>query len=649
MKKLQHLSLGWKLSASATVATTAVLVAALAAVSVMIWHDQQAQSGSTLQGAAAATASLVQAYDEAAHKSAQRDFSFFKRSFSPAFVLTEQAGPDGKPAPVLANGGEPLNGAFDRVDSFTATTGAVATVFARAGDDFLRVTTSLKKEDGSRAFGTLLGKQHPAYQALLDGKTYVGRATLFGKTYMTQYEPVREGDRTIGILFIGSDMTAALATLRHSMQAHKLFDSGAVYAVDLRDGPAQGTVFGFDQPRKLDTKDPAAAALLASLKAAGNEGSLASGWSVSTMKAGDEGAQQTAFAKYPAWNWALVAEAPRAEMQAAGRRTLTALWAAGGAAIVTLALAMIWVSRRLISRPVQALAASLGRLAQGDLSQPLVARSDDELGQLTRSMEAFRSQLAASLSTVRSNADSVATYSAEIAQGNSDLSSRTEQQASALEETAASMEQLGSTVRQNADNARQANQLALGASSVATRGGDVVAQVVSTMKGINDSSRKIADIIGVIDGIAFQTNILALNAAVEAARAGEQGRGFAVVASEVRSLAQRSAEAAKGIKGLIAASVETVERGTTLVDQAGQTMGEIVGSIKRVTDIMAEISAASSEQSSGVAQVGEAVNQMDQATQQNAALVEQSAASAESLRGQAQQLVQAVAVFKLAA
>ncbi|WP_417285195.1 methyl-accepting chemotaxis protein, partial [Comamonas sp.] len=233
--------------------------------------------------------------------------------------------------------------------------------------------------------------------------------------------------------------------------------------------------------------------------------------------------------------------------------------------------------------------------------------------------------------------------------GNADLSSRTEEQASALEETAASMEQLGSTVRQNADNARAANQLAVNASKVAAEGGTVVAQVVDTMKGINNSSHQIADIISVIDSIAFQTNILALNAAVEAARAGEQGRGFAVVAGEVRTLAQRSAEAAKAIKGLITTSVERVEQGTQLVDKAGTTMAEIVSAIRRVTDIMGEISAASSEQSQGVAQVGEAVTQMDQSTQQNAALVEESAAAAGALRKQAQDLVQAVAVFQLPA
>ena len=292
-------------------------------------------------------------------------------------------------------------------------------------------------------------------------------------------------------------------------------------------------------------------------------------------------------------------------------------------------------------------AAEMARAAaQGDFTHAVSVRPGDTVS-LLASLGAMQGSLAKVVSTVRHGSEGVATASAEIAQGNNDLSARTEQQASALEETAASMEELGATVKQNADSAKQANQLAQSASTVAIKGGEVVGQVVETMKGINESSRKISDIISVIDGIAFQTNILALNAAVEAARAGEQGRGFAVVASEVRSLAGRSAEAAKEIKSLINASVERVEHGTTLVDQAGVTMTEVVGSIRRVTDIMGEISAASNEQSMGVAQVGEAVTQMDQATQQNAALVEEMAAAASSLKGQAQELVQAVAFFKV--
>ena len=286
------------------------------------------------------------------------------------------------------------------------------------------------------------------------------------------------------------------------------------------------------------------------------------------------------------------------------------------------------------------------RVARGDLSVEVGVRSGDT-SSLMANLAKMQASLVQVVANVRQNSESVATASAQIAQGNQDLSSRTEQQASALQQTAATMEELGTTVRHNADSARQANQLAQSASSVAAEGGQVVGKVVTTMQGITDSSRKIGDIIGVIDGIAFQTNILALNAAVEAARAGEQGRGFAVVASEVRSLAQRSAEAAKEIKTLIGRSVEQVEQGTLLVDQAGKTMGDIVGSIQRVSDIVAEITSASAEQSTGVQQVGEAVTAMDQATQQNAALVEESAAAAESLRSQAQQLVQAVAVFKL--
>ena len=311
----------------------------------------------------------------------------------------------------------------------------------------------------------------------------------------------------------------------------------------------------------------------------------------------------------------------------------------------TSAMALVFV--RSMTGPLSQAVALSRAVAQGDLSGAPIAHGTNEVGQLLEALQQMRAQLTQVVRNVRSGSESVATASVQIAQGNTDLSARTESQASALEETAASMEQLNATVRQNADSAQQASQLAANASTVAVQGGEVVAQVVDTMHGINASSQKISDIIGVIDSIAFQPHILALNAAVEAARAGEQGRGFAVVASEVRSLAGRSAEAAREIKTLISASVERVAQGSALVDRAGATMSEVVGAIRRVTDIVGEISAASHEQSLGVAQVGEAVTQMDQVTQQNAALVEEMAAAASSLKNQAEDLVQVVSVFRL--
>jgi methyl-accepting chemotaxis protein len=317
---------------------------------------------------------------------------------------------------------------------------------------------------------------------------------------------------------------------------------------------------------------------------------------------------------------------------------------------VSILLAIVAVGYFLaisITRPLKEAVGVAQRVAAGDLTAHIEPSTRDEIGDLMRALKEMNDSLLGIVGQVRVGTDTIATASGQIAAGNQDLSSRTEEQASSLEETAASMEELTGTVKQNADNARQANQLAVSASSVAVKGGSVVSQVVDTMGSINASSRKIVDIIGVIDGIAFQTNILALNAAVEAARAGEQGRGFAVVAGEVRNLAQRSAAAAKEIKTLIGDSVGKVDAGSALVGEAGKTMEEIVGSVKRVTDIMGEIMAASQEQTTGIEQINQAIAQMDQVTQQNASLVEEAAAAAESLQDQAGNLAQVVSVFKL--
>jgi methyl-accepting chemotaxis protein-1 (serine sensor receptor) len=319
---------------------------------------------------------------------------------------------------------------------------------------------------------------------------------------------------------------------------------------------------------------------------------------------------------------------------------------------IALALAAAWIARILLMRaivnPVAATIEQFERIARGDLTGRIAAASNNEVGKLTAALRRMRDALIQTVDTVRQGTHAIDTGVSEIASGNTDLSQRTEEQAASLEQTAASMEQLTSTVKQTADNAKHANSLAQGASSIAAQGGELNRQVVDTMHAIVGDSRKIADIVGVIEGIAFQTNILALNAAVEAARAGEQGRGFAVVASEVRSLAQRSAAAAKEIKTLIGASTERIESGAQLVEQSGTTMGEIVEAITRVSSIMGEIASAATEQSTGIDQVNRAVSQMDEVTQQNAALVEEAAAAANSLEEQARRLSAAVAVFRTA-
>ncbi|MDR9835046.1 methyl-accepting chemotaxis protein [Herbaspirillum huttiense] len=351
---------------------------------------------------------------------------------------------------------------------------------------------------------------------------------------------------------------------------------------------------------------------------------------------------------YQPWDWNLTTGAYMDDINAAFMRTLTQmaiLFAVVAAALVALVIVINRGILRTIGGDPAKAAEVANRIAQGDLT-PNIETAPGDRSSLLYAVRSMRDSLLSTIANIKTSADTIATASQEIASGNLDLSSRTEQQAGSIEETASAMEELTATVKQNADNARQANQLAESASEVAIQGGSVVGQVVQTMEGITDSSRKIADIIGVIDGIAFQTNILALNAAVEAARAGEQGRGFAVVASEVRSLAQRSASAAKEIKSLIDDSVAKVDTGSKLVEQAGATMTEVVASVRRVTDIVGEISSASQEQSAGIAEVGRAITQMDEGTQQNAALVEQAAAAAQSLQDQAATLAGLVGRFQ---
>ena len=628
-----------------------VLAGAMAMVSRTIWQDFYHTAEASSVRAAVAVRSTAGAYFESAQYAAERDFALFKSRFADqAFRLAPKLDDTGTPVASemqLYAGDAALNGEFGVVDTFTEQSGgSVATVFQRQGDDFLRVTTSLKNQQGQRAFGTLLDRNHPAYPVMLRGEKYVGPATLFGRAYMTVYEPIREGGQVIGILFIGSGIDDYMARIRSAMGTTRVGESGRVFAVNVSSGPQRGHLFGLDDPAaKLDLENPQAQAWLEQVAAVEDTAELHPVWS--PLAPGEASDRFVGAARLASLNWVVVSDVPATEMLATARHALTFMWSGVVVALLILSLAVVWTVNRFVVRPVASLSEALGRLGQGDLVSTIHSRSSDEIGRLSQDMEGFRQTLLGSLQKIRQSADTVSLASSEIASGNDDLSQRTERQASALEETAASMEEMASTVQHNADNATAANQLASAAREVAETGGQAVADVIGSMQGISQSSHKIADIISVIDGISFQTNILALNAAVEAARAGEQGRGFAVVAGEVRTLAQRSAAAAKEIKALIEESVSKVETGSRQVDQAGATMQEVVTSIRRVADMIGEISAASREQSEGVSQVGEAVAQMDQTTQQNAALVEEMAAAANSLNHQVTEMVGALSYFRL--
>jgi methyl-accepting chemotaxis protein-2 (aspartate sensor receptor) len=588
---------------------------------------------------AASVANSVDAFDATARMMTDRAYRPFRQKFAEKFELDASSG-------MLKSWGMLLNGDFSEVDTFNRTNGGVATIFMRKGDDFERVSTSLKKENGERAMGTLLARNHPAYPLMLEGKAYTGRAVLFGKPYMTHYEALRdEGGKVVGILFIGFDIADFQASLDKLVDEARFFESGGTYIIDPRGSNADAVFVSHPSAagKKVLEVNPGADAMLTALR----ESPQAFVRDAAPLFNAEISQPWVSKRESTAGGWWIVAEVSDTEAMATHWRSMYALWALLALTTALLGGGLYLLVRRNVSQPLGELTQAVTTVAQGDLSHGFVSQRQDEIGRLVREVESMRLRFLGMMRELRSATDSINTASVEIASGNQDLSARTEQAASSLEETAASMEELTSTVRQSADAARQANQLAASAAEIAVRGGQVVGQVVTTMDEINHSSKKISDIIGVIDGIAFQTNILALNAAVEAARAGEQGRGFAVVAGEVRNLAQRSAQAAKEIKGLIGASVDKVETGSRLVADAGQTMSEIVGSVQRVSDIIGEITAAAGEQSDGIGQVNVAVTQLDQMTQQNAALVEQSAAAAESLKDQAARLGQVVQVFRL--
>ncbi len=645
----------WNVGTKITVFTFGLLSAMLAIILSLInlstarILEERAQDNvsDTLTG----ISNTVEVFHSAMTDEASRFARIFASHFAQGqFTLDTATSVDiaGKPTPTLQFAGKTLNLDFSLPDKFTADTGVVATVFAAQGEDFVRVTTSLKKENGERAVGTQLDRAHPSFPLLRAGNSYSGLATLFGKQYITQYDPIKDGSgKVIGVLFIGLDIGQNLNMLKAKIKEIKLGDAGYVHVINAAPGKKQGEELihpSMEGKNVLEQQSHDGRYFVKQMLES-KTGSMTYPWADKDGEAPRE--KMISFHTFTPWNWLIAGGTYTEEITREAKQLRNRYALIAAVALIVFAVMLLLLVRAFVTRPLAQAEHAAEQIARGDLNVHLVVENQDEIGRVLAALNGISQNLSAVVGQVRQGAEQVTSASAEIAAGNLDLSQRTESQASRLEKTALSMEHLSNAVNRNADNAGEANQMAAAASQIAVKGGEVVAQVVDTMGSITASSRKIADIISVIDGIAFQTNILALNAAVEAARAGEQGRGFAVVASEVRNLAQRSAGAAKEIKELIEDSVGKVEIGSKQVTAAGATMEEVVQSVRRVTDIMAAISSASDEQRSGINEVHQAIAEMDQVTQQNAALVEEAAAAAHALQDQSHALEDVVRIFKI--
>ncbi|MFL9920807.1 Cache 3/Cache 2 fusion domain-containing protein [Paraburkholderia fungorum] len=597
-------------------------------------------------------AAMITLFDKALSDEVDRSMSLFASFLPTGYTLdeTQKVDINGVATPTIKAGDKVLNMDFSIPDQFLERSGAVATVFARSGDDFVRVTTSLKKQDGSRAIGTLLDRTAPAYALILANQSYTGLAALFGKRLITQYRPITDASgRVIGALFVGVNVDKEIQSVKDGISKLKIGDSGYYFVVDASKGADRGKLI----------VHPAAAGQNADNTNAPyqqmldmKEGQLEFSSADATLGERNARDKFVSFITVPEWQWLVGGIAPRDEVMADVITTRNEFLLIGFALVGAFAIVFLIAVRRLVSRPLDEAAKASERFASGDLSVRVANGANargDEIGRLMQSIDGIGEGLARIVSQVRNASADMSEGTEKIATGSGNIAARIATQASSLEETAASMEQITSTVQQNADHAAQANTLVTNAADAALEGGRAVERVVSTMGEISRSSQKIAEITSVIEGIAFQTNILALNAAVEAARAGEHGKGFAVVASEVRALAQRSAASVKEIEGLIAASTATVQSGFRIAEEASSTMQGIVHQVGQVRAIMAEISTASREQSGGIEQVNLAVTQIGEATQQNATIVGEAERAAAELRDQAARLAQVVSVFKLEA
>lgn len=539
--------------------------------------------------------------------------------------------------PTLRAGLKTLNLDQVLVDDFFERTGAISTIFVRSGDDFVRISTSLRKEDGQRAIGTRLDRSSGAWKLAQKGEIYQGLSMLFGKRYITQYQPVKDSSgKVIAILFVGVDITKQYALIRQKVLDKKFGESGRFYVLNNAEGKSRGQfIFHPTMEGKRPTwPDDIQNKLLSQPRG--------------TAETEDQdGTQIVAWQQLPGWDWVILSEVNRASLLAPIQQTRNLFLLIGAALVLLFALSFVVATRRWLSKPLQQVIELARQYSAGNLQATLDTRRHDEVGQLIVAINGIGDGLERIVSQVREAANDISHGTDAIAVSSENISEQISRQASSVEETSASMEQLSATVAQNAANVTQALSLVGEAASAVENGGETVSRSVNTMTDIKSASQSIADITHVIESIAFQTNILALNAAVEAARAGEHGKGFAVVAAEVRALAQRSAQAAKEIDGLIANSLSKVTQGHDLSEQTRQAMGDIVSRMEQVKVLMSEINVASKEQSAGIGQVNLAMTHIGQATHHNTELVATSEQTAQELSRKGHHLTHLVSVFTL--
>ena len=587
---------------------------------------------------------MIDAYDQSLRGSAENFLSVLRNLFPTTFMLSHSTTLVGKETvPILLADSDEINNENFQVDKFHELTAGVATVFVKRGEDFFRVSTSLRDANKERVIGTALARENPAYAALNRGERFIGPVVLFGNHYLAAYEPIRNAEKEIiGAFFVGIDFNTGMAALKQKIKGIKIGQSGYFIVIEATPGPRYGTLLvhpSLEGKNSLEVRDAEGKLVL--------RNSLQAKSGVERYRWFAEGETQArekvaSFLTYDKWHWLILGSSYLDEFEDQAKSLSRFLTLAALLSGLLLAGALYYLILRNISKPLAHAAAIAQRVAAGDLTQTVATTRGDETGKLLASLQTMSTGLASIARTVHERSTLIQESTRQIAMGNMDISQRTEEQASTLEETSASVESVSAAARENAAIAAQGRTLATEAAHAAAKNANVMARLSETINAMLESSKQISEIVGVIDSLAFQTNILALNAAVEAARAGEQGRGFAVVASEVRSLAQRSSQSAKDIRTIIAQSSATMDEGSRLAQEAARSSHGTQRSIQIVTELMGQIADGSREQSGSIEQINQAMGQLDNVTQQNAALVEEASAAAQSLEEQSYHLLEAV-------